>query len=360
MGHRRRFHAAVLLVLAVCAFTHPTAVSKSVASVEPSATVYNSVADLLAGDLWEVTTVPSVLAGLPPVPSDWPLMGVGTTDQTARNGEVFVLGTVASPEILWVDSDYPQPVRAVTKEQLPFLAIAWGDPAKAIVASASPGQPLHAQVQALAELHGLTFAGVRVSGRFQEASYSVAYNLEKHGTPLVDPSADKARYQLLLSAQEPAEWEFSGFYAAAKEAQALVSVVGAPVHLHGTQVDRARAGHLGAAIVESAEIRLYPLSPPIKRQCDLTIIDLQIVGDSVTFQAVNIGANTVTHASVEGWVGEKRVFQIRVSSLTSGQPQQIRLRPEWGDVSGPLRVVIDPYNELLEANEENNQRVGDC
>jgi hypothetical protein len=350
----KRFGIGILLGAALMAALAASALSQSTGAGGPAAYVYNSVADLLAGDLYEVTTRQHILDDVSALPRDWPLMGVGTTSQVAKNGEIFVLGTVGDPQIFWADPVYPQPVRAITDEALPFMAVAGGDPASAIIAPATPGQPIHAQVRALAEAHGLLLAGVRISGEFGETAYSVAYNLEKHGTPLHDPSVDKGPYQLLLSAPSAADWEFSGFYAATEALQALVSVVGAPVHLHGMQADGARSGHIGAATTGAAEIRLYPLPPPVRRECDLIATELRVTADTVKFNLVNVGENTVAHASVEGWIGNRRVFQRRLSDLSSGQPQEISLELTTPDDPGSLRVVVDPYNEILEKDESNN------
>ena len=206
---------------------------------------YNTVADLLAGDLWDVASPAQVAAHLARVPGDWPIMGVGTTAEPARNGEVIAFGTAMAPELVWSDPAFPPTVRLLSSEAIPFLGVAAGNPAEVIVAEAEAGLPIHQQVVDLAQANGLAFAGVRVSGRVSDVNYSIAHNLLKEGTPLTDPDVDKAPFQLFFSVEDDVMWELSGFYAAGAAAQGIVSVPGAPVHLHGFQLDRSRAGPRG-------------------------------------------------------------------------------------------------------------------
>jgi predicted DNA-binding protein with PD1-like motif len=245
-------------------------------------------------------------------------------------------------------------VRTLEAERLPFLGVAAGNPVNAIVAEAVPGQPIHQQVIALAEAHQLAFAGVRAAGRFSPVSISVAHNLLKTGTPLTDPDADKGPYQLFFTQQGPVEWDLSGFYAAARSLQSLVSVPGAPVHLHGAQLDRSIAGHVGLALVEAAEIRLYPLPAPVVRDADLVITNAQTAGRAVSFNVANAGSNTVTHVTVQGLAGETVAFQVQLENLAADQPRPVMLTVDPAVNTQTLRIVVDPFNDVLESIEENN------
>ncbi len=295
-----------------------------------AAFVYNSVADLLAGDLWDTARPATVFADLESTPGDWEIAGVGTTALDARNGEVIAAGVAGSPELVWSDPEFPPTVRTLTVEPVPFVGVGAGNPASVIVAQAQPGEPIHQQIIDLARERGLAFASIRVSGRFSPVSYSVAHKLLKQGTPLTDPAADKAPYQLFFTAEESAEWELSGFYAAGASLQDLVSVRGAPVHLHGFRLDRSRAGHIGSAIVENAEIRLYPLAAPIVHDADLTIRNLIVAGGQASFEAANDGDGIVTRATVQGLVGDRVVFQTGAVGLGRPRPPRHHDRSPFG------------------------------
>ena len=316
--------------------------------------VYSTVVDLLAGDLWDVTSAQAVFADLASAPGDWPLSGVGTTALEARNGEVIGAGFVGAPELVWSDPHFPPTVRSLGEEPIPFLGVAAGNPASVVVAQAEPGRPIHAQILELAREHELAFASIRVSGLFSPVSYSVAHNLLKQGTPLTDPTVDKAPFQLFFATDAPAEWEMTGFYAAAASVQELVSVPGAPVHLHGFQLDRSYAGHVGSAVVENAEIRLYPLAAPVVRDADLTLTDVDVLDGGITFNALNSGNGAVSRATVQGRAANRVAFQVELTDLRRGEPKTIALALSDDVLAEDLQIVIDPFNDVLESDEFNN------
>lgn len=318
------------------------------------AIAFSTVADLLAGDLWDITYPRSVFARLTDVPEHWPLMGVGTTAAAGHNGEVIVFGTAGMPELIWSDPLFPPAVRTLTGEPIPFVAVAAGNPAHAIVAKAETGQPIHAQIAELAEAHQLAFAGIRVSGRFSAISYSVAYNLLKEGTPLTDPSVDKAPFQLFFDVNGDAQWELSGFYAASPAAQEIVSVRGAPVHIHGFQIDRSRAGHLGNAVVEDATISLYPLQSPVIEDADLAVRVLGTDVQRAVVEVLNRGDSEVTHTTVQGRSDGQVVFQIALPALAPHTSTSIEIAVPASAAGRRLRIVVDPFNDVLESDEGNN------
>ncbi len=318
------------------------------------AVAFNTVADLLAGDLWDVTDPAAVFSELSDVPGHWPLMGVGTTAEAGHNGEVIAFGTAAMPELVWSDPEFPLTVRTLSDESIPFVGLAAGDPDTAIVAKAEPGRPIHAQAIELARANNLAFAGIRVSGRFSGVSYSVAHNLLKEGTPLTDPAVDKAPFQLFFLVEEEVEWELSGFYAASAAVQEIVSVRGAPVHLHGFQLDRSRAGHLGAANVEQATIQLYPLQAPIVVDGDLAIRATPAGAGRIALEVLNRGDTAITRTTVQGLVGDTVVFQAALASLNRQESRMIEIELPESVPQGNLRVVVDPFNDVLERDEANN------
>jgi len=321
---------------------------------------YNTVADLLAGDLWDVASPAQVASDLLTVPGDWSIMGVGTTAEMAHNGEVIAFGTAMAPELVWSDPAFPPTVRLLSSEAIPFLGVAAGNPAEVITAEAEAGLPIHQQVVEFAQASGLAFAGVRVSGRVSDVNYSVAHNLLKEGTPLTDPTVDKAPYQLFFTVDDDVMWELLGFYAAGAAVQGIVSVPGAPVHLHGFQLDRSRAGHVGSAIAKQVEIRLYPLGAPEVRDSDLTLRNVTANTGALAFEVVNQVANTVAYATVQVLTGEAIVAQAQLSSLRSGEPQFISTSiPTSVDVDA-LKLVVDPFNDVLEFGEANNTVLCPC
>ena len=206
----------------------PTVVPSPDCAELGSAFVYNTVADLLGGDLWDTVSPTDVFADLGRLSGDWIISGAGTTALEARNGELIATGTAGSSELVWSDPHFPPTVRSLSAEPIAFLAVGAGNPASVVVAEADPARPIHEQVSALARSHGVAFASIRVLGRFSQVSYSVAHNLLKQGTPLTDPAVAKAPFQLFFETDVPAEWELSGLYAAAVNVQGVGVRTGGP------------------------------------------------------------------------------------------------------------------------------------
>lgn len=319
--------------------------------------VYNSVLDLLGGDLWDVTFTENVFADLESVSPSWELGGVGTTALDARNGEVIVNGTAGAPELVWADPLFPPTVRTLSNEPIPYVGVGAGNAASLITADVAPGVSIHSQILELAQANGVAFASIRVSGVFRDVSYSVARNLLKQGTPLTDPTVDKAPFQLFFTDDDSAEWQFSGFYAAAGTVQELVSVFGAPVHLHGFRQDRTRAGHAGSAIGQTGEIRLYPLAAPVVRDANLTLSNLSFEDETIFFQVLNSGNGTVSRAAIQLVSGGSVVRQFEVSGLTNGVPQTLSTPIPPHDGVLEFQIVVDPFNDVHESNEADNALV---
>lgn len=316
--------------------------------------VYNTVADLLAGDLWDTASTNQIFADLETVAPHWVLGGVGTTAIAARNGELIVNGMAGTPELVWSDPLFPPTVRTLVDEPTAFVGVGAGNPASMIRVDATPGVPIHQQIVELAAEHDLAFASIRVSGTFSPVGYTVARNLLKEGTPLTDPNVDKSPFQLFFTDNEGAEWQLSGFYAAGSSVQEIVSVFGAPVHLHGFRDDRTRAGHVGSAIVEEAVIELYPLDAPVVREADLAIRELGVEDGTISFEVTNEGYGTVTRATVQAISGESVVFQVELSDLARGEAHLVTVDlPSTVDIHD-LEIVVDPFNDVGESNEANN------
>jgi predicted DNA-binding protein with PD1-like motif len=321
----------------------------------PPATLlsYNTVTDLLAGDLWEVTRQPLVVAALKGYGAGRPVVGLGTTDLPGRNGEVLARGTTDRPELLFCDAQPPRPVLRLGAQAMPYVSLGVGDPATAVTLPLPAGELVHAQVAALAAARGIKLAGVRVRGTFREVRYSVAYNLLKTGTPLAQHGADTAPYQHLLAAPEPAEWEFVGFYGAEETTQRLFSIGGKPVHLHATRLDRSAGGHLGAAQVVSGELVLYPLTALVTHQCDLTVSNPRLTGATVRCTLANLGGNGVTHSPLRVSDARGKLLDQDAGPLAPGASRSLELALPRAP-HGPLVVQADPDDQLAESDERNN------
>ncbi|MBI5831878.1 MAG: acetolactate decarboxylase [Armatimonadetes bacterium] len=328
--------------------------STTPALAESRLRAYNSVNDLLAGDLWDVSRRARVISDLRDVPAGWPIVGIGTTDRALRNGEIVVRGTASAPSILYTDPDQRGAATQVNEDGLPFIAVAACDPAKMVSITATAGQTLHDQVKAAAAAQGWEYAAVSVTGRFNTVSYSVAYDLRKEGSPLDDPNTVVSNYLRLFTAPDEAPWSFGGFYASNTSGQALLSIGGKAVHLHGTTDDLTRGGHLGAATVVNAEIRIWPLTRRDLYQVDLTADQVEVFGDIVTYRVRNLGANEAARVPVLVKNGATVLYSGTLGPLGPGASRILQVIATDAVTAANVSVTVDPDKAIAESDETNN------
>jgi hypothetical protein len=246
--------------------------------VEPEATllVYNSCARLLAGDLVHTVDAEEVQADLARFPPDWPVVGVGTTNWGGRNGELMPDGTAGRLHFWWADPASPSHAAlhddADPREiaalghppHFPFLALAIGDPMRAVTWSVPPTDDLPSWLAARLEEAAIELAGLQVRGRLGVVKTSDAYNLPSSGLDLCGGHTGTDYFRF---ADYPrAIWTMNGLYAADPALRLLVSVATAPLHLHGYQPDRHVGGHVGGAAAEAAEVTVWPLVEVLPRR----------------------------------------------------------------------------------------------
>jgi hypothetical protein len=250
--------------------------------VDPEATllVYNSCARLLAGDLLHTVGVDEVQADLVRFPAAWPVVGVGTTDWSGRNGEMMPDGTAGALHFWWADPGSPShaelhddadPAYVAAlghPARFPFLGLSVGDPATALT------WPVPATDDALGWLEAelaraeIELAGIQVRGEFGLVKTTDAYNLPLTGLDLCAGHTGDAYFRF---ADYPAgTWTMNGLYAADPALRLLVSVATSPLHLHGYQPATMRGGHVGSAAVVQATATIWPLVEVLPRRGHLS------------------------------------------------------------------------------------------
>ncbi len=320
----------------------------------PTVMAFNSVTDMLAGDMWDVVYPWDLREALRDYPADWLLLGLGTTTHAFANGEVVARGTVARPELLYCDPEWPQVPRAVT-EAMPFLGLAVVDPSTAVAIAARRGEDVHAQVRALCEAKGWPLAAVSVHGRCQGVSGTIAHDLRKSGSPLGDYRVDKAEYLLPFAAAEARPWQILGAWAGTAAGQRCMSIAGHPLHLHGVSDDGQAGGHIGKATADDAIIRVYPVAQLVERQADLTVQSAGRVAGGLVFQVANVGQNRVLHVPVRISAGNASLWQMQLGELAPGVVREVTV--PLALPTGRIEIVVDPANQVLESNEANNRAV---
>jgi hypothetical protein len=237
----------------------------------PTLLVYNSAQGLLSGDLAHAISPAMVQAEIDTFPSNWVTLGVGTTNQVMRTGELIPDGTARDIRFWWADPDSPSQadvsnlvqIPGLTSVELPFLAIGIADRATAVELTLSGVADIHARLKQELLGAGIELAAVRIEGTFGEVMTTVSYNIPPTGIPSgsVYSSSDFFRF----GDYPDGEWDMDGVYAAPEALQPVISTAGNPLHLHGYQPTMELGGHIVSAEAEQVTARIYPLSQVVVR-----------------------------------------------------------------------------------------------
>jgi 2-iminobutanoate/2-iminopropanoate deaminase len=261
MMRARNILISVLLMASFLAFWHETAAAQAPED-EATLLVNSTVVDLLAGHMLDTVTQGEVEAQLSDFPSDWPVVGLGSTDWHGRNGEMLPDGTVGDVNWWWADPN-SAPVGAVwdlapSTARLPFLALAIGDPATAQTWQVAGVDDLHTWLEEKLVESDIGLAGVQVTGELAAVKTSIVYHIPLEGLDLSGGYVgdDYFRFGDYITST----WTLNGLYGAEADMQALISTPGHPLHLHGYQNASMRGGHVISARVINATVTVWPMA----------------------------------------------------------------------------------------------------
>src|SRR5690606_6341802 len=179
------------LLALLIVFVSVVAVVAQDAADEPTLLLYSTVERMLSGDMANAVDVATVEADLAAYPEDWVVLGLGTTNQPMRNGELMPDGTVADLDYWWADPSSPDQNAIVdiapdegatdpTPEpdvdadpEFPFLGLAIVDPDAALVVTAENVDNVHVWLRELLESEGITLAGLQLEGAFGQVNTTV-------------------------------------------------------------------------------------------------------------------------------------------------------------------------------------------
>ena len=248
---------------------------------EPTLLLYSTVERMLSGDMANAVDPQTVEADLEAFPLTWVVVGLGTTNQPMRNGELMPDGTAADVDFWWADPSStteadiidiaPDEAEAAAAPEaatpaaepvdpdpeFPFLGLAIADPETAIVVTAEDVENVHTWLRAALEAEGITLAGIALEGEFGAVNTTVAYNIPLTGLDLSAGYVGDDYFR--FGEYAPATWRMNGLYAAEPELQPVISTAGNPVHLHGYQPDTMLGGHIASAAATDVTVTIYPL-----------------------------------------------------------------------------------------------------
>jgi alpha-acetolactate decarboxylase len=211
---------------------------------KPYVLIYNSVDELLTGDLSD-TVVLNDLA-LPYSGKD--IVGLGTTSRTHGGELLFIDGRCywADP----VDEGKITELDWKSKERLPFCAITQVSSQDAVVFTGVIGDIHEWLISKLTEL-SVPLAAIQIEGKFGNVDLSIADRLPQNPQEKLQAT--------LLTVDEEADWDMGGFYALRSDDQAIITMTGSPVHLHGKTNNDTYGGHVKKANSVSSTVTMYPI-----------------------------------------------------------------------------------------------------
>jgi hypothetical protein len=237
----------------------------------PTLLVYNTAQGLLSGDLMHAVSPNMVQDDIDAFPSTWIALGVGTTNQPGRTGELIPDGTARNVRFWWADPSSQSQADvtnlaatpSLSSAELPFTAIGVADPDTVIEWSIPPVPSVHTWLRQQLEGQGLDLAAIRLEGTFGEVMTTVSYNIPPTGIPTgsVYSGGDYFRFGDYPSGT----WIIDGVFADPAALQTVVSTPGNPVHLHGYQPDLDLGGHIVSAVPSDVRAYIYPLQEMVIR-----------------------------------------------------------------------------------------------
>lgn len=241
----------------------------------PTLLVYNTAQGLLAGDLDHVVSPAMVQDDIDAFPADWVALGVGTTDQRGRTGELIPDGSSRHVRFWWADPSSPSQadvsnlvaVPSLSSVELPFLAIGVADPATAIDWPLSNVSGVHAWLKDQLESAGIDMAAIRLEGTFGDVMTTVSYNIPPTGIPTGSVYSGDSFFR--FGDYPSGYWKMDGVFADPAALQPVVSTAGNPVHLHGYQPDVELGGHIVSAVAADVTAHIFPLSEIVVRPTPL-------------------------------------------------------------------------------------------
>ncbi|MDX6197752.1 MAG: hypothetical protein QOJ79_903 [Actinomycetota bacterium] len=246
---------------------------------------FNTVERLLRGDYFHSVALDELTAALADFPSCWPVCGIGTTNWYRRNGEVIVDGSAGRPAIWWADPGASPAAKVVdllrdarvedlhltspsmaedgSEARLPFVAVGVADPDLRVEVRVPAGADLHAAVAERCADANVGLAAVRAS-LVAAVDYQTVCHLPLGGAASLD-DAEAVRGS---AASQP--WVLAGVYACNPTVQAITSVAGSSLHLHGYSDASHVGGHVRAATpVAVSTVEVFPLRDVVLRIRDL-------------------------------------------------------------------------------------------
>ena len=317
--------------------------------------IFNTLADLLKGDLWEFVPQNDVGRHLYVHPENHQVIGIGTTNWAERMGEVMVHGTVGKTVFLWANPEYPYQIRRMHDGTFPWIQIAIVDPGKGLKWNMERTPDLHGAIIEQMRREGIRMCALSVEAVTQRVEYSLTFRIPKTGLDLSVPGGSEA-YLRAFQDESRSRWVMYGIYVDEELAHTCGMVSGQPLLMAGYNRDTSNGGLVRLAKVQSAEVQYYPLQTSQVLKSDLKVDDVRYHEGRVSVDVKNEGALTAEHVKVRLTLPDsKREMEAVIASLKPQEEVTVRFNIKRSPLDKLVVVHVDPDEQILESDRKNNR-----
>lgn len=319
--------------------------------------LFNTVSDLLKGDLWQFITQGELNRHLYVYPEGHQIIGAGTTNWPERMGEVIVRGTVGKTSFLWANPEYPYQLRTISDGSFPWIQVAVCDPRSALKHNLDRTQDLHSAIIDQMRQERIRICALYIEAVAVHVEYSITYRVPKSGIDLTVPQGRDAYVRSFID-ESRSRWTIQGIYVDEDIAQTCGFLPGQPLLLLGQNRETNNGGLLRLARVQSAQIQYYPIEGHQVMKSNLVVADIRFHEGRVSVDVRNTGALTAEHVKVLLSLPDSG--RLREAVLPSLRPQEeltVKFNVKRSPSDKTVMVQVDPEEQILETDRQDNRMV---
>lgn len=316
---------------------------------------FNTLTDLLKGDLWQWISQQDLLHRLYIYPERFLVIGLGTTNWPERMGEVLVTGTVAETSFQWANPEYPYRVQNIKDGVFPWIQLGVVDPRSGLEWSMERAKDLHGALIERFRQEGIDRCALSIEAITSHVEYTITYRIPKTGLDL-SVGAGKAEYLRSFRQEGKAKWVFHGIYVDESLASTCGVPPGQPLVLAGYNVESLNGGLIRLARVQSARIKYFPIERQEVIKSDLSISEVRFHEDRMSIEVRNQGGLTAEHLKVKLILPDtERDLEAVLSRLKPGEALTVKFNVKRKSSDRSVVIQLDPEQQIHESDRSNNR-----
>lgn len=316
---------------------------------------FNTLSDLLRGDLWQWISQQEVVRRLYIYPERFIVVGLGTTNWPERMGEVLVSGTVDKVRFQWANPEYPYRIQDIQDGVFPWIQVAVVDPKNFLELDLERTDDLHGELVRRFRTRRVDRCALVIEAQTNQVEYSLTYRIPKSGLDLTVPGGKEA-YLRAFKEVAQANWIFQGIYVDEALASGCGVPPGQPLLLMGRNTRTQNGGLIRRARIQAARVQYFPIDHHEVIKSDLTVSEVRVHEDRMTVQVKNLGGLTAEHVKLRlSFPDTKREHEAVLPRLKPEEELSVRFRVTKTPGDRTMILTVDPENQILESDESNNR-----